>query len=86
MDDFIAKITSKGQITIPKAIRNNVDMGVGDHVVFHLQGKKIEIEKLITQPRADFDKLSSKIQQAFRENNITNNDIEDAISWSKKQK
>ncbi len=35
-----AKLTSKGQITIPKIVRDTLALGVGDSVIFYLDDKK----------------------------------------------
>lgn len=34
-----AKLTSKGQITIPKAVRDALGVDVGDWVVFRIEGR-----------------------------------------------
>jgi antitoxin PrlF len=36
--DVAARVTSKGQITIPRAVREALGLGVGDHVVFRVEG------------------------------------------------
>ena len=35
-----AKITSKGQITIPKAVRDALGVGEGDSLVFRVEGSR----------------------------------------------
>ena len=35
-----AKLTSKGQITIPKIVRETIDIDEGDSVIFYLDEKK----------------------------------------------
>lgn len=35
--DIAARVTSKGQITIPRAIRDALELESGDAVIFHLQ-------------------------------------------------
>lgn len=36
-----AKITSKGQITIPKAVRSRMAVGAGDRLAFEFDGKGV---------------------------------------------
>jgi AbrB family looped-hinge helix DNA binding protein len=38
--DTAAKITSKGQVTLPKAVRDALGIKEGDEVVFRVEGKR----------------------------------------------
>ena len=40
----VAKITSKGQITIPVEIRKALGVGTGDYLEFNTRGLKVEIK------------------------------------------
>ena len=40
----LAKVTSRGQITLPLAIRRKLDVKVGDKVVFYEENGRIVIE------------------------------------------
>ena len=84
MRDYIARMTSKGQITIPKDIRENIQADPGDYVIFHMQGNKIELAKAQVTPSSEFDKLSSQVQRKFDKNKTSKTDVEKAIKWSRK--
>ena len=43
-----AKITSKGQVTLPKRIRDNFGLRPGDEIDFVLDGPVLRVEKVIT--------------------------------------
>lgn len=39
--DVAARVTSKGQITVPKAVRDVLDLHEGDQVLFRIKGKQV---------------------------------------------
>jgi AbrB family looped-hinge helix DNA binding protein len=55
--DVAARITSKGQITIPKAVRDALHLGEGDHVVFRV----IEGERAILARTPDLLELAGSV-------------------------
>lgn len=44
-----ATVTSKGQITIPKAVRNSLRLRTGDRVEFVVQGRSEAVLKPVTR-------------------------------------
>lgn len=40
MDAAVAKVTSKGQVTVPKAVRDALGIEEGDAVVFRVEGDR----------------------------------------------
>jgi AbrB family looped-hinge helix DNA binding protein len=71
----IAKVTSKGQITIPKAVRDNLDLEPGSKVVFIQLGRDLVIrnaDKIETGAPRDaghvpgFFRMTEKSLPAFR--------------------
>jgi AbrB family looped-hinge helix DNA binding protein len=43
--DTRAKITSKGQVTIPKSVRDALELGAGDEVLFRVERSRAVIAK-----------------------------------------
>lgn len=40
-----ARVTSKGQVTVPKAVRDALQLGIGDHLVFRVEGSRAVIAR-----------------------------------------
>jgi antitoxin PrlF len=49
-----AKVTFKGQITIPKAVREALDIREGDSITFHIDGDRAVLKPLKKKPLVDF--------------------------------
>ncbi len=49
-----AKVTFKGQITIPKAVREALDICEGDSVTFRIDGNHAVLKPLKKKPLVDF--------------------------------
>ena len=82
MSDFIVKMTSKGQLTIPKEIRDTMKMNKGDYLIFHIDGDKIQVEKAQISGQSSFDKLTKEVEQQFINNKVTLQDIDKARKWA----
>jgi antitoxin PrlF len=49
-----ARITSKGQVTIPKAVRDRLSLRPGDSLLFDLEGSRTEVRAERRKTIADF--------------------------------
>lgn len=83
MAEDIVKMSPKGQLVVPKEIRERsgfepsdrfIAMPVEDGVIF----KKIDIDV-----RAEYEKLSRQVQQRFEREGIDEDVVEDAIEWAR---
>jgi antitoxin PrlF len=54
--DAAARLTSKGQITIPKVVREALDLHDGDEVVFRVERKRAVVAKTL-----DFIELAGSV-------------------------
>ena len=43
--EIAARLTSKGQVTVPKEIRDALDLHEGDQVVFRIEGRRAVIAR-----------------------------------------
>ena len=42
---MMSKVTSKGQVTLPKAIREELGVGTGDSLVYELEANSVRVRK-----------------------------------------
>jgi antitoxin PrlF len=89
MAGYLTKVTSKGQVTIPKAVRDQFDIEEGDYLIFDPRDNEIVIRKgqvvADESMEDDFNSLADSIARQFEERGITRADIEDAIRWARER-
>ncbi len=54
-----SNLTSKGQVTLPAAIRKQLNLKTGDRIAFTLQGNKIIAEPISTEISSLFGLIKS---------------------------
>ena len=59
----ISKITSKGQITIPHALRKAAHLKTGDKLVFELDGDRVIVTKLKPAKDAYLGSVSLNLEE-----------------------
>jgi AbrB family looped-hinge helix DNA binding protein len=85
MDDlYIARITTKGQVTVPVELRKHLKLKEGDYILFEKKGPKVEIKKML--PPNDFEEFAKPIRERFQRDGIRPEDIEEAINWARGKK
>jgi antitoxin PrlF len=82
--ESVARMTSKGQVTLPKAIRDKMKVGKGDYLLFRVKGKRVELEKVDLSWEERFSKLAQTVEERFKKRGVTKKDIEEAIEWARK--
>jgi AbrB family looped-hinge helix DNA binding protein len=68
--DAAARVTSKGQITVPKAVRDALGIDVGDEVVFRVEG-----DRAVMARTADFLALAGTIDVPAAKRNVAWDDV-----------
>jgi antitoxin PrlF len=63
--DSAAKITSKGQVTVPKAVREALGIKEGDAVVFRVEGNRAMLART-----ADFLSLAGSVKVPAARRNV----------------
>ncbi|AEG16896.1 transcriptional regulator, AbrB family [Desulfofundulus kuznetsovii DSM 6115] len=78
---YIARITTKGQVTLPLELRKFLNIKKGDYILFEKKGSRVEIKKMV--PPHDFDDFARPIRERFKREGITPDDVEAAIKWAR---
>lgn len=68
--DAAAKVTSKGQVTVPKAVRDALGIEVGDEVVFRVEGDRAVLAKT-----PDFLDLAGTVSVPAAKRNVAWDDV-----------
>lgn len=63
--DVAAKITSKGQVTVPKAVRDALSIKEGDEVVFRVEGNRAVLART-----PDFLALAGSVRVPAAKRNV----------------
>jgi AbrB family looped-hinge helix DNA binding protein len=68
--DASARVTSKGQITVPKAVRDALGIKQGDHVVFRVEGNRAVLART-----PDFLSLAGSVRVPAAKRNAAWEDV-----------
>jgi antitoxin PrlF len=68
--DVAAKVTSKGQVTVPKAVRDALGIKEGDEVTFRVEGSRAVLART-----PDFLELAGSIQVPAAKRNVAWDEI-----------
>jgi len=68
--DAAAKVTSKGQVTLPKAVREALGIESGDEVVFRVEG-----DRAVLARTPDFLELAGSVSVPAAKRNVAWDDV-----------
>jgi AbrB family looped-hinge helix DNA binding protein len=68
--DVAAKVTSKGQVTVPKVVREALGIKEGDEIVFRVEGNRAVIART-----PDFLDLAGSIRVPAAKRNVAWDDV-----------
>ncbi|MCC6227068.1 MAG: AbrB/MazE/SpoVT family DNA-binding domain-containing protein [Microthrixaceae bacterium] len=68
--DAAARVSSKGQITVPKAVRDALGIGEGDEVVFRVEGNRAMLART-----PDFLELAGTVAVPAGRRNVAWDDV-----------
>ena len=64
--DVAARVTSKGQVTVPKAVREALGVSDGDAIIFRIAGNRAIVART-----PDFLELAGKLRIPASKRNVT---------------
>jgi len=68
--DAAAKVTSKGQVTVPKAVRDALGIHEGDSIVFRVDGNRVVLSRT-----PDFLSLAGSVRVPAEKRNVAWDDV-----------
>lgn len=70
-------LTSKGQVTIPKSIRDRLSLSIGDRLIFRLDSRGgIKVQR---DPDTEIDKLQGLLRHLGRKTPVTVEEMRKAV-------
>ena len=64
--DVLARLTSKGQVTVPKSVRDALGVAEGDQIVFRVEGNRAILART-----ASFLDLAGSVEVPAAKRNVT---------------
>jgi AbrB family looped-hinge helix DNA binding protein len=83
---YVVKITDKGQITLPKELREAYNFKEGDYLLLFPQGEGLRAEKALVSPVSRFKALAADTEKRFRDEGMQPSEVEEAVRWARLQK
>ena len=85
-ENELVKMSPKGQLVVPQEIRENEGFEPGDRFIpFQIKDGILFKRVKLPNVRNEFEKLSKEIQKQFEARNVKEDDIKEAIKWSRKK-
>jgi len=84
MKQEITKLSSKGQIVIPKDIRDALSLKEGDSLLLTATDKAIMIRSINPPSKEEFEEVFKKTHEFAKKHKLTEKDMWDAIKKVRK--
>ena len=82
---YSVRVSFKGQVTIPKKVRDKLRIAPGDFVLFEEKGEEVVLKKARLSPVEEFDRLVAVLDKKVKKLGIADEDIEEAIKWARRK-
>lgn len=78
----LLRLSSKGQVVIPKSIRNKLNLKEGDRLIFFTRGNLLVLRK-IEGEESILSVLSQPVREKALKLGVKKEDIQEAVSWAR---
>lgn len=79
------KMSSKGQVVIPEAVRNKLGLSAGTQFVVTGQGDVVVLKKLAAPSMAEFDAVVAMARRQARTTRLKKADVQDAVKKARRR-
>jgi AbrB family looped-hinge helix DNA binding protein len=83
MAEEIVKMSPKGQLVVPKAIREQIGFEPSDRFIAMAVEDGVIFKKIDIDVEQEYDRLSQQVQERFEREDIDENAVGDAIEWAR---
>ena len=83
MSEEIVKMSPKGQLVVPKNIRDKAEFNPSDRFIAVQVEDGVMFKKISFNVKKEYEKLSQKVQQRFEDEDLSKEEIEEAIEWAR---
>lgn len=80
----VTRISSKGQVVIPKPIRESLKLKEGDRLIAYARGDLI-IFRRYEGEESILSLLSQPVRKKMAELGVTRKDVDDAVEWARER-
>ncbi len=86
MEEELVKMSTKGQLVVPREIRLTEKFRPSDRfVAFGVKGGVLFKKVALPEVKAEFEALSKEIAEHFKARNVKEKDVEEAIRWARQK-
>ena len=80
----VTRISSKGQVVIPKSIRERLKLREGDRLIAYARGNLIILRRLEGE-ESILRLLSQPVRKKIAELGVTRKDVDNAVEWARER-
>ena len=82
----VTSVSSKGQVVLPKTVRDALSLDAGSKLIVVTDGDNILLKPIVAPDISEFDALMKESQKWAKNVGMTEDDIDDAIKAVRKRR